>query len=210
MRIGLDFDNTIVSYDGLFHKVALENGIIPQDTPVNKLAVRDYLRNVNQEVLWTEMQGYVYGARMDEANPYPGLIEALSSLKLRGHQLFIISHKTKYPYVGEQYDLHQASLAWITSHLQYLNLPLIEPSCIFFNATKDEKIQKISQMECDIFLDDLPEILLAAQFPAKTRRSLFDPEGHHAGLTHEDMTHHQSWKTFSNWVDKMVELNDFR
>ena len=27
MHIGLDFDNTIVSYDILFHKVALEGGI---------------------------------------------------------------------------------------------------------------------------------------------------------------------------------------
>lgn len=115
MRIGLDFDNTIVSYDSLFHKVAIEKGVISQGVPVNKLAVRDYLRNTNQEAIWTEMQGYVYGARMDEANPYPGLIDALSDLKLRGHQLFIVSHKTQYPYLGERYDLHRASLDWISS-----------------------------------------------------------------------------------------------
>ena len=28
MRIGIDFDNTIVSYDALFHKVAREQGVI--------------------------------------------------------------------------------------------------------------------------------------------------------------------------------------
>ena len=29
MRIGIDFDNTIVSYDTLFHKVAVEQGAVP-------------------------------------------------------------------------------------------------------------------------------------------------------------------------------------
>ena len=66
MRIGIDFDNTIVSYDALFHKVAREQGVVPPNTPANKLAVRDYLRQIGKEDLWTEMQGYVYGERMDE------------------------------------------------------------------------------------------------------------------------------------------------
>ena len=205
MRIGLDFDNTIVSYDSLFHKVALEKKIIPLGIPVNKLAVRDYLRNVNQEYLWTEMQGYVYGARMGEANPYPGLVEALKALRLRGHELFIVSHKTRYPYVGEQYDLHKASRDWISSQLRYLNNPLIEHSSVFFNATKDEKIEMISQLECDIFLDDLPEIFLAEQFPRKTRKCLFDPSGYHNDLIDENITNHPTWKSFSTWVDRMAQ-----
>jgi len=41
---------------------------------VSKLAVRDHLRGIDQEDVWTEMQGYVYGARMDEAAMYPGAI----------------------------------------------------------------------------------------------------------------------------------------
>ena len=45
MRIGLDFDNTIVSYDALFHRVAREQDVVPANTPVNKIAVRDHLRN---------------------------------------------------------------------------------------------------------------------------------------------------------------------
>ena len=75
MLIGLDFDNTIVSYDELFHRVALEQRLVPVETPVTKLAVRDWLRQAGREDRWTEMQGYVYGARMDEASAYPGLVE---------------------------------------------------------------------------------------------------------------------------------------
>jgi len=95
MRIGIDFDNTIVSYDALFHKVARERDLIPHDTPVNKVAVRDHLRQIGKEELWTEMQGYVYGARMDEALAYPGVIDFLSSATAAGHELAIVSHKTK-------------------------------------------------------------------------------------------------------------------
>jgi hypothetical protein len=146
------------------------------------------------------MQGYVYGARMNEAAAYPGLIESLQFLKQAGHELFIVSHKTKYPYAGERYDLHEASRSWIASHLQAPSSILVHESNISFNPSKDEKIEKISQLKCDIFLDDLPEILLATTFPKKTKKCLFDPECHHAGLDNEILIHHQTWKSFSDWV----------
>ena len=49
MLIGIDFDNTIVSYDKLFYKVALEGAHIPEDIEPTKLQVRDYLRQINNE-----------------------------------------------------------------------------------------------------------------------------------------------------------------
>jgi hypothetical protein len=208
MRIGLDFDNTIVSYDQLFHKVALERSLISPEVPINKVAVRDHLRRAGQEDIWTEMQGYVYGARMDEASAYSGAIDALKLLKLQGHKLFIVSHKTQFPYAGEQYDLHQSSSKWIVNQLQLSDSPLIDHVDVFFNATKAEKIQKIEQLECDIFLDDLPEILSAEQFPKKTIRCLFDPEGHHLDLENDVIKHHRSWKSFSDWVLQLKDLND--
>ena len=42
MIFGFDFDNTIVTYDELFYKVAIENALIPAELPRSKLAVRDY------------------------------------------------------------------------------------------------------------------------------------------------------------------------
>ena len=36
MRIGVDFDNTIVCYDTLFHRLAVEEGLIPPDIPPRK------------------------------------------------------------------------------------------------------------------------------------------------------------------------------
>ena len=75
MRIGVDFDNTIVCYDGLFHRVALEQGLIPASLPANKGGVRDYLRQIGREDDWTAMQGTVYGARMLEASAFPGVLD---------------------------------------------------------------------------------------------------------------------------------------
>ena len=45
--------------------------------------------------------------------------------------------------------------------------------------TKAEKIDQIGLQKCDIFVDDLPEILKAEKFPKGTRKILFDPCSHH-------------------------------
>ena len=72
MTVGIDFDNTIVSYDQIFHRVALENGFVPSDCPVRKEAVRDFLHKAGAEDVWTELQGTVYGSRMGDAFAFAG------------------------------------------------------------------------------------------------------------------------------------------
>lgn len=194
MRIGIDFDNTIVSYDALFHKVALEQGLVPPETPVNKVAVRDHLRRIGQEDRWTEMQGYVYGARMDEALAYEGVIEFIRRAGAVGHQVIIISHKTRHPFIGPQYDLHAAARAWIERHLLWDGQALLPDEHIFFELTKLEKLARISACGCDSFIDDLPEILLADGFPNQTARLLFDPEGHHGAFAADGLPVFRDWQ----------------
>ena len=194
MRIGIDFDNTIVSYDALFYKVALEQGVIPPAVAASKLAVRDHLRAIDQEDIWTEMQGYVYGARMDEAAMYPGALEFFSWARTRKISLAIVSHKTRHPFIGPQYDLHRAAREWVDHHLVDGGGRLIDPAQVYFELTKDDKIRRIHALSCDCFIDDLPEIFLAANFPASTRRFLFDPDAHHPPISGIDTV--QSWDDF--------------
>ena len=179
MHIGIDFDNTIVSYDELFHKVALEQGAIPHALAKTKLAVREHLRGTGNEPVWTEMQGYVYGARMDEAAAYPGVLEFLRWGRDQDLTLSIVSHKTRHPFLGPKYDLHQAARQWVVSHLRDADGPLVAPNSVFFELTKEEKLGRIEALGCDYFVDDLPEILLASNFPVRTGRILFDPDAHH-------------------------------
>jgi hypothetical protein len=181
VRIGVDFDNTIVSYDTLFHRVALERSLIPSGLPSTKLSVRDYLRQAGKEDTWTEMQGYVYGARMDEAVAYPGAIDFFAWAKSENIDLAIVSHKTRHPFLGHPYDLHAAARRWVARILIDRPEPLIDEVDVYFELTKEAKLARISALGLDFFIDDLPEILVADGFPDRTARILFDPDGTYAG-----------------------------
>lgn len=177
MRIGIDFDNTIVSYDALFHRVALERNLIPANRPPTKLGVRDHLRQTGREEAWTDLQGYVYGARMDEAVAYPGAIDFFGWAHAAGMSLSIVSHKTRHPFLGHPYDLHEAARGWVRKFLTEQPQPLILETNVYFELTKEDKLSRIAALDLDCFIDDLPEILLAAAFPQRTAGLLFDPDG---------------------------------
>jgi len=179
MHIGLDFDNTIVSYDALFHTVALEGGWITAEVPVSKVSVRDHLRSIGKETLWTEMQGYVYGARMDEAVAYPGVLDCLHWTRAQGIVVSIVSHKTRHPFLGEQFDLHLAAKRWIELYLKDAKGPMVKPGQVYFEVTKESKVKRIAEIGCTVYVDDLPEILQADGFPQSTYKILFDPDVHH-------------------------------
>lgn len=194
MIIGLDFDNTIVSYENVFHDVAVEQGHIDEHVARSKLAVRDNLRARGMEDVWTEMQGYVYGACMDRADLFPGVIETLQCARDSGLRIVIVSHKTQYPFLGPKYDLHEAARAFIEHALHDERGALVSPDNINFRETKEEKIARIAEIGCDVYLDDLPEILLAPTFPSTTQRFLFDPDQSHG---REDGIYPvQSWAQF--------------
>ena len=176
MLIGIDFDNTIVSYDGVFHKLAVENGLIPEDPPASKGQVRDYLRQRGQENAWIELQGSAYGTRMLEARPFPGALEFFCSCKDQGISVCIVSHRTRYPFMGPRYDLHQAAREWV-EHYDFFEQTGVLPERVYFELSKQEKLNRIRQQGCDLFIDDLPEFLAEEDFPPGVRRILFDPNG---------------------------------
>lgn len=175
MHIGVDFDNTIVCYDALFHKVAREKNLIPAEVPVNKTDVRNHLRRVNNEDAWTEMQGYVYGPRITEAAPYPGVIEFFQVCRTEGIRVTIISHKTKHPFLGEKHDLHAAAKNWLEQRGFFDSARIGLPrENAFFELTKQAKLERIAACGCTHFIDDLPEFLGEAAFPKTALRILFD------------------------------------
>ena len=175
MRIGLDFDNTIVCYDDVFHRAARERGLIPESVPQSKGGVRDWLRQAGREDDWTELQGYIYGARMELASPFPGVREFLRAAREAGCEIRIVSHKTRHPYRGPKYDLHAAALGWLEAQGFLDGAFGLERGKVFLELTKDDKLARIGDLACDYFVDDLPELLCEPNFPAATRRVLFDP-----------------------------------
>lgn len=200
MRIGIDFDNTIVNYDHVFHQVAYENGYIEVTFPINKLEIRNYLRKEGKEREWTYMQGYVYGQRMNDAIPYNGVIDFFTKALDRGCCIAIISHKTQYPYLGPLYDLHKAARDWINQVLVQDGKILISDEQLFFKQTKQEKVRCIEEWDCDYFIDDLPEIFSDTSFPPKTKRVLFDPENKHESLLKQYERICHSWLDIKKWI----------
>ena len=124
MRLGLDFDNTLISYDQLFYRVALDKGLISPEVPKQKNAVRDFMRERGIEEEWTRIQGEVYGSRILEAAPYPDMLVTLTKLANKHIPMCIVSHKTKFPYLGEPWDLHAAARGWLQKKGQWAALPI--------------------------------------------------------------------------------------
>ena len=194
MHIGIDFDNTIVNYDGVFYRVAVEQGLIPETLSENKIAVRNYLRSEGNEDAWTELQGYVYGLRMSDADFYPGFLDFLAWTKSFNIPVSIISHKTRHPFLGPQYDLHAAARNWIKEFLHNKDEALISLDNVYFEITKEAKWARIKTTGSTHFIDDLPEILLSDSFPTTVERILFDPDKHHNDLA-------DTLKTIHSWAD---------
>jgi hypothetical protein len=183
MRIGIDFDNTIACYDGVFHAAALERGLIPANLGSDKNAVRDYLNGSGRADDFTELQGYVYGARMELASSYPSFADFVATARKAGHDLFIVSHKTRHPILGPRHDLHAAARGFLVARdLVGGARGQINPADVFFELTKEAKVARIAALGCDVFVDDLPEIFASPDFPRAARGILFDPAHQFAEL----------------------------
>ena len=158
--LGLDFDNTLVRYDNLFHQIALEKELIDHSVSANKIAIRDYLRDKDLDEQFTILQGEVYGLRIKEAPPAEGMMKTLETLTHLGIPMVIVSHKTQTPYKGPSYDLHEAAMSWLNQNKFFTKDGLgWSKDQVFFEQTKEEKVARIKMLECTHYIDDLPEIL---------------------------------------------------
>jgi hypothetical protein len=171
MRIGVDLDNTLADYRRPLERLCALHGIHSAGKDP-KLALRGELRARGEEATWTHLQGELYGPLMAEAELFTGAAEALAAWRSSGAEVFVVSHRTRYPIAGEKHDLHDYARRWIDEGC-------LRASGIFFEESKGAKVARIGSLQCDFFVDDLPEILLQSGFPAGTRRILFDP-----GLSH--------------------------
>ena len=194
MRIGVDFDNTIACYDGAFHAAASERGLIPATLGGAKNDVRDFLNANGGKDAFTELQGYVYGARMDLASLYPGVREFFAQAGDDGHDILIVSHKTARPMMGPPYDLHAAARGFLAANGIAGAGALIGDDQVFFETTKEQKIARIAALDLDAFVDDLPEILSMPGFPERTRGLLFDPDSR---WPEREFARHGSWESLA-------------
>ena len=174
--IGVDFDNTIIDYGTLFYKAGTLRGIVPTTTDFNKKTIRDYLVSIGKENDWTRIQGIVYGKYIDEALVMKGFSEFLLKCHKKNWIMYIISHKTRYPVVGERFDLHVAALNWLEKNNIYNAKIPGAIKDVFFEETRSGKIRRINELGCNIIIDDLLEILHHPDLSSNIFRILFNPD----------------------------------
>ncbi len=181
--IGLDFDNTIVSYDSAFYRVALEQKLIVADALLvnpGKKVIRDTIRQLpDGEIRWQELQSLVYGTRMQEAVLMEGLWDFVLTCRASACKVYIISHKTEFANFGDpRPSLRQAALNWMEQNnfFEETGLGFLR-SDVFFGATRSEKLNHIIHLGCTHFIDDLEEVFLESTFPMMVHRILYAPQG---------------------------------
>jgi len=175
MIVGFDFDNTIIDYTSSFIELAKKKNLVPLKINKDKISIRNYLRDKNIEEQWTVLQGEVYGKNIMSAKIYKGVIDTFIYLSDKNFKIKIISHKTKFPYKGEKVNLRISAIEWIKKNIlesySNINLDLLD---IHFEDSIEKKIEKIQKLNCDVFIDDLPEILNL--LPNNIQRILFLPK----------------------------------
>lgn len=196
MIIGIDFDNTIASYDDLMHRLAAQWGWVPASLPRNKKLIRDAIRALpDGESKWRSLQTYSYGPGMRDARPMDGVKNFLARCKGSEIPVWIVSHKTEFANFGDPtVNLRAAALDWM-SQQSFLGSEEfgVGRERVYFESTREEKIARIHLLGITHFIDDLEETFLEASFPNGVTRILFAPQP--TGSAEE------RWTTFATWAE---------
>ena len=168
MRIGLDFDNTLARYDHVFTAEAKMEKLVLTEWEGTKIQLRDTLLSLEDgEILWQKLQGKVYGTKMSQAELFPGVAQFLARCKHRGDDVFIVSHKTEYGhYDSTKTPMREAALEWmeLSGFFNKTKFGLTKDR-VFFEKTREEKVERISSLELDVYVDDLKEVFENYNFP---------------------------------------------
>lgn len=165
MRIGIDFDNTIINYNQIFHDLAEAEGLIPQgEKGLGKDAVKQHLLKLQGNDLgWQSLQAKAYGPEILRASLFEGFQEFLDWADSSGHQVFVVSQKSVYSHFDSRVPLRDWAYAWLSKNLNQLSREQV-----FFEATRSDKLKRIGHLQCDVFIDDLAEVLEDPSFPEST------------------------------------------
>lgn len=200
MRIGIDFDNTIICYDEVFAAAAWQRGLVPDGWTGLKSQLRDHLRaKPDGELTWQGLQGWVYGKGIENATIFPGMLDFLAACRRESADVYIVSHKTQYGHQDpDRTDLRVAARDWMLgSGLTGSSDSALHLDRIYFEDTLAAKVDRLANLELDVFIDDLAEVFEQPHFPQRTRPILF------AGTT---APQHSCYRSAANWAEVQSEV----
>lgn len=195
-HIGLDLDNTIITYDAAFAKVGVDIGLLAAGHALRtKEDVKASLITPERgEQDWMRLQGQVYGRYIDSAALNEGVAAFIREMRGRGARISIISHKTRFGHFDDEVNLWDAARGWLDRQGFFSAEGFgLDVADLHFLETRDEKVSMIDRAGCDAFVDDLPEVLHHPAFPKNVVGLWFAgdrPAADGAGLA-----------PYRNWID---------
>ena len=147
----------------------------PDSSKVSKNYVKARIIDKFGETKWTECQGHLYSKYLQFAKPFDGAIFTIQNLQEKGFSINIVSHKTKFPYVGEKINLIDKSKEWIAHNLvDGKKQSILSEKQIIFTQSIEEKISAILDLKASVFIDDLEHVL--NHLPDKIQKIWFNSE----------------------------------
>ena len=180
VRIGIDFDNTIICYDKVFAAAAHQRGLLPDGWAGSKAEVREYLRSKpDGELAWQGLQGWAYGSGIGGAEIYPGVRDFLAACRQAGSDVYIVSHKTRFGHQDpDRVDLREAARNWLlTTGLVGAESSPLTIGAVYFEDTQAAKVDRLASLNLDVFIDDLVDVFEQPHFPRHVFSILFDSSG---------------------------------
>ena len=197
-KIGIDLDNTIISYDDVFQLAANKFGLLDNNNCLSKESLRNQIRNQkNGEKKWQKLQGYVYGEGINEAVLFPGVYRFLWRCKERKIDVEIVSHKTEFGHFdSKKISLRDSATNFLINHglLDNKN-PLIKQ--VTYKNSKKEKVDYIKQNNYECFIDDLEEIIFSEELEGQ-KGILFSRDN--LSVKNSNNVIAQSWEEISQSV----------
>jgi hypothetical protein len=199
-KIGLDLDNTIISYDKLIFQIAKKKYLFSNKFKnKNKDFFKKEIIKKKNEKEWTSFQSLIYGKYINRAKITKNFYDSIFHIK-NLYDFHIVSHKTKWSKEGKKINLIRSAKEFLRrNHISFCKNSLIKKENIYFEDTIKKKIKRINKLGLNFYIDDLKKIL--TKLPKKIHKIYFNKEIDKKILTIND------WQYLQTIIFKIKKKN---
>lgn len=167
-KIGLDLDNTLIDFSVAAQFYALKVGL----ENIRSMSELKEVLKAQNDFDWQKAQSWIYTEGLNYAKPAKGWDELIENCDKFNIELYIVSHKSKFsPKEFGHLNLHFHANRWLKEVLNSSTIPSVKG--IFFEPSREKKIEKIRELGLTKFVDDLPEVFDHENFPKNVQKIQF-------------------------------------